>query len=221
VLHAIGLALWGGLFLAALAGFSYAAKNSSILRESGPVPPGKAAAFSLGRCQMAWWSFLILGAFLFLFMVIWDFDTITAGTLGLMGIASGTVLAGATVDTSKNSSMAAEKTQLQNEAASVPPPTPTRSAQITDRIKESNTQLDTPLHTTWLNDLLTDANGLSLHRFQVFIWTIVLGIIFVVAVYNDLLMPNFSATLLGLMGISAGTYIGFKVPEQKNSPPPQ
>jgi hypothetical protein len=49
-----------------------------------------------------------------------------------------------------------------------------------------------------------------------FVWTIVLGIIFVISAYTDLLMPNFSATLLGLMGISAGTYVGFKFPEQKN-----
>jgi len=28
-------------------------------------------------------------------------------------------------------------------------------------------------------------------------------------------MPEFSTTLLGLMGLSAGTYIGFKFPEQK------
>jgi len=25
-------------------------------------------------------------------------------------------------------------------------------------------------------------------------------------------MPDFSTTLLGLMGISAGTYVGFKIP---------
>jgi hypothetical protein len=31
--------------------------------------------------------------------------------------------------------------------------------------------------------------------------------------YNQLAMPQFSATLLGLLGISAGTYVGFKIPE--------
>jgi hypothetical protein len=112
--------------------------------------------------------------------------------------------------------MAAEKAQLQIEAAGVPPPTAVRTAQISNRIAELDKQLATPLHTTWLEDLLSDANGLSFHRFQMFAWTIVLGVIFGISVYNDLLMPNFSANLLGLMGISAGTYIGFKFPEQKN-----
>ena len=37
---------------------------------------------------------------------------------------------------------------------------------------------------------------------------------FVVDVYNRLAMPEFSATLLkGLLGISAGTFVGFKLPE--------
>jgi hypothetical protein len=67
----------------------------------------------------------------------------------------------------------------------------------------------------FLQDILADANGYSFHRFQIFAWTIVLGIIFVSSVYNGLSMPEFSATLLGLMGLSSGTYIGFKFPEQK------
>jgi hypothetical protein len=216
VLHPGWFVAWGILFLVALGFFLYAAKKSSMLRESGPIPAGSEAALSLGRCQMAWWFFIILAAYLFLFMVTWDFDTITAGTLGLMGIAAGTAMAGATVDTSKNSSMAAEKAQLQTEAASVPPPTAARASQIATRIAELDKQLNTPLHTTWYDDLLSDANGLSFHRFQMFVWTIVLGVIFVISTYTDLLMPNFSATLLGLMGISAGTYVGFKFPEQKN-----
>jgi len=41
------------------------------------------------------------------------------------------------------------------------------------------------------------------------------AVILVSSVYNNLAMPEFSATLLGLMGISSGTYIGFKFPEQK------
>ena len=66
-----------------------------------------------------------------------------------------------------------------------------------------------------LRDILRDGSGYSFHRFQIFTWSLVLGIIFLSAVYNSLAMPEFSTTLLGLMGISSGTYIGFKFPEQK------
>jgi hypothetical protein len=43
--------------------------------------------------------------------------------------------------------------------------------------------------------------------------SIVLAFVFVRAVYVDALMPDFDATLLGLLGISSGTYLGFKFPE--------
>lgn len=77
----------------------------------------------------------------------------------------------------------------------------------------------------FIYDLLTDDrrinNGetygtpinFSFHRFQICIWTIALGIIFIFEVYENLRMPEFSDTLLGLMGISSGTYVGFKFPE--------
>lgn len=64
-------------------------------------------------------------------------------------------------------------------------------------------------------DILSDSNGTAaFHRFQIFVWTIVLGIIFVVSVLTDLSMPEFSSTLLATMGISASTYLGFKIPEK-------
>ncbi len=67
----------------------------------------------------------------------------------------------------------------------------------------------------WLFDMLSDENGISFHRFQIAIWTVVLTAIFVVKVYATLSMPDFDAQLLGLTGISAGTYLGFKFPEKK------
>lgn len=67
----------------------------------------------------------------------------------------------------------------------------------------------------FLRDVMADRHGYSFHRFQIFAWTIVLGIMFLSSVYNSLAMPEFSATLLGLMGLSSGTYIGFKFPEQQ------
>ena len=65
----------------------------------------------------------------------------------------------------------------------------------------------------FLLDILRDETGVSFHRFQMAAWTVVLGFVFVISVYRNLAMPDFSATLLGLMGISAGTYIGFKIPD--------
>jgi hypothetical protein len=64
-----------------------------------------------------------------------------------------------------------------------------------------------------LKDVLSDENGVTVHRLQMLTWTIVLIVVFVHGVLSDLVMPVFDATLLGLMGISAGAYLGFKFPE--------
>jgi len=68
-----------------------------------------------------------------------------------------------------------------------------------------------------LNDLLSDGGTIGFHRFQIFVWTLVLGIIFVTEVFSQLAMPEFSSTLLAIMGISGGTYIGFKLPDAKTT----
>ena len=63
-------------------------------------------------------------------------------------------------------------------------------------------------------DICDDGNGLSFHRLQVVIWTAVLGVVFVGSVSRTMSMPEFSDTLLTLLGISNGTYLGFKIPEK-------
>lgn len=91
----------------------------------------------------------------------------------------------------------------------------TRLGQVDQQLRTLEAQQPSMVSNGFLRDILSDASGYSFHRFQIFAWTIVLGIIFLSSVYNSLTMPEFSNTLLGLMGLSAGTYIGFKFPEQK------
>jgi hypothetical protein len=91
----------------------------------------------------------------------------------------------------------------------------TRLGQIDQQLRTLDSQQGPTVSGGFLRDILSDSSGYSFHRFQIFAWTIVLGIIFISSVYNSLTMPEFSTTLLGLMGLSAGTYISFKFPEQK------
>lgn len=72
----------------------------------------------------------------------------------------------------------------------------------------------------FISDVISDKTGVSIHRLQMFVWTLVLGVIFIASVYNDLAMPEFSGTLLGLMGISSGTYLGVKTTAGKNDDAP-
>jgi hypothetical protein len=90
----------------------------------------------------------------------------------------------------------------------------TRLGQINQSLQAAAATANTGGSLGFLRDVLSDSNGYSLHRFQIFVWTIALGVIFIASVYNNLKMPEFSSNLLALMGISAGTYIGFKFPEK-------
>jgi hypothetical protein len=93
-----------------------------------------------------------------------------------------------------------------------------RSAQLKDinaEIAEIEASRSAPVSAGFLNDILSDAGGISFHRFQILAWTSILGLVFIYSVWERLAMPEFSATLLALMGISAGTYLGFKVPEKE------
>ena len=90
-----------------------------------------------------------------------------------------------------------------------------------DQIEDLQRQLDYFQWPAWkgvMYDLLSENKMIAFHRFQIFVWTIVLGIMFVANVYNQLAMPLFSATLLGLLGVSAGTYVGFKIPDKTTAP---
>lgn len=209
------------------------AHKSDILRDGPSAAGAPKLSFSLARCQMAWWFFIIVAAYNYIWMVIGDRDSVTPGALMLIGISAATGLGGVVVDSSKRD----QRQSLQNEQAALtlrlttlaaalaaaPAPANLNELQAehqqkTARLAEVNTALNnlpSPFGPSegFLLDILRDETGMSFHRFQMAAWTVVLGFVFVVSVYRSLAMPDFSATVLGLMGISAGTYIGFKIPD--------
>lgn len=59
-------------------------------------------------------------------------------------------------------------------------------------------------------DILSDDNGISLHRFQNFVWTLIAVIVYLYKlqeVSTGCLLPELSDTLLALTGISSATYV--------------
>ena len=66
---------------------------------------------------------------------------------------------------------------------------------------------------SYWKDILKGTTDYEPHRLQIVAWTIVLVIVFLCTVWSDLTMPSFNGTLLTLMGISSGTYLGFKMKE--------
>jgi hypothetical protein len=67
----------------------------------------------------------------------------------------------------------------------------------------------------FLKDILRDELGYSVHRTQMFMWTVIMGIIFVTSVIRFQQIPQLDESLLGLMGISSGAYVGLKTMENK------
>ena len=70
----------------------------------------------------------------------------------------------------------------------------------------------------FLQDLLSDSEGVGIHRFQMVVITTALGLVFLYEVMTRLTMPTFDASLLTMMGLSAAAYVGLKVPEQSSPP---
>jgi hypothetical protein len=178
--------------------FIWLCRNRGLIRSGQPgVPPVK-QPYNLSLFQMAFWFFLVIVSYVFIWMINDELDTITDSILLLLGIGTGTALGASLIDKNKE--------PLPEQATIATPPEPGKP-------RESR---------GFLVDLLNDEGGISLHRFQLFVWTLVLGVIFCGSVYNNLQMPEFSATLLGLMGLSSGTFLGFKLPEgTKPAPAPE
>lgn len=169
--------VWLGCLVVFVVLMIWCAKSTDLLRE-GPAVDGVPQPYGLGRAQMAWWFFLVVLSYSFIWLVTGDRDTIPTSILALMGISSATALAAVLV--------------------------PTSDAETGGRKSAG-----------WWRDLVGDDTGkLALDRLQIVVWTLVLSGIFLFSVIWELTMPEFSATLLALMGISSGTYIGFKLPQK-------
>ena len=74
---------------------------------------------------------------------------------------------------------------------------------------------------SFLEDILKDELGYSVHRAQMFMWTVILGVIFVTSVIRFQQIPQLDESLLALMGISSGAYVGLKTMENKTVSEPK
>jgi hypothetical protein len=72
----------------------------------------------------------------------------------------------------------------------------------------------------FFEDILSDASGVSIHRFQLLVFNIAFGLAFLLETFKpgSAGFPQFDATTLVLLGVSVGTYTASKALE--NQPPP-
>lgn len=213
-------------------------KIREALSDIGPPPASGFRTWSLARCQMAFWFVLVAVSFLSIWVVTGALDTITGSVLALIGIGSGTALGSAMIDVStdsqskldelqqKEQKLNAEFLEVDNKAAAAVGSAreeflKSLKTAIEGRLFSIRKQIlkrsSIPISQSFWDDILNDQEGgAGFHRIQMVVWTLILGGIFVYSVWKTLSMPEFSETLLALQGLSAGTYLGFKIPDKKS-----
>jgi hypothetical protein len=176
--------------------------------------------YSLGKSQMAFWGLLVAVSFAGVFIVTRSMERIPPPVLILLGISGGAGLASSVINNSKKSEAQARIAQLRKDEddlksqLNVGPMVSFRLTAIQGEIGKLSTLLQLGQSKGFWHDICDDGSGLSFHRMQVVIWTIILGAVFVWSVVYTVSMPDFSDTLLALLGVSNATYVGFKIPEK-------
>ena len=218
------------------------ARRSATLKDNliPQIDPAR-QTYSLARWQMAFWFTLVFASYVLLYIILGDANTLSNQALMLMGISGATALAAVAVDAAKDTPadavnaglrllgiknytdidrINAEIADRQKRLASTPPASAQVIAQLNSEILDRQLLLQNYedaikgfVSEGWFKDIVTDLNGTALHRLQVLCWTSLLGVIFLIDVWHDLTMPQFSDTLLALMAVSGAGYVGFKYPE--------
>lgn len=217
--------------------------TTGICRDSGRPPPfpGAKQPLSLAKVQMGFWFLLIFNCYLWLWITTGEEDTLNSSIPILLGISAGTAFGDNLITrslanrafASPANSPAAATAMCSSLAPLVSPQNGVASAAaspagaVTDTVGVMQGAVATPISasptflergTSTLFQLISDERGVTFHRLQMLAWTVALGFIFLSDVYYDLAMPHISSNLLSLMGLSTGTYLGFRVPEVTQQP---
>lgn len=166
--------------------------RTTLLRDSDPKQPDyRMRAFSLAKSQQAFWTIVIIGSFIFVYFSQGVcVDVLNNTALLLLGISTGT--------TALTAVLPKKDPAKPNE-----PPPPAGQ----DHVPPS-------LHENFLDDILSDNEGINIHRLQMVIWTVVFGGIFIHQVVKLGKFPTFDDQAYVLMGISSVTYVWFKRTEK-------
>jgi hypothetical protein len=162
----------------------------------------KKPGFSLSLTQLAFWTVIVISSSIYVWFFTGPCGSITipimfdSVNLGLLGIAAGTTIVGQGINSNQQNNPATNgMTAQQNQ----------------------------PARGFFFLDIISDETGVSIHRLQNVIWTLIVGIIYIDFVCTSSLLPDskvITGTLLGLMGVSSGAYLGLKTTENTTTPAP-
>lgn len=180
----LGLLLLIEVLIVAL--FLVLGKRTELLRDSDPKQPDfTKRPYSMAKTQLAFWIVVIVGCFVYVYFKKTEFNDVINGTaLVLLGLSTATTALSAVAG-----------------SPGAPSPAPDHPA-------------PPPLHENFLSDIMSDNEGMNVHRVQMLLWTVVFGIIFIHQVYKGGAFPDYDEKIYGLMGISSATYVWFKRSEK-------
>ncbi len=189
--------------------------------------------FSLAQSQMVWWFWIVLSSFVYLAIYYREIGGgLNQEALTLIGVGAGGAIGAAIIEQARVNKGDAlsrynDATWQMLNPGSPPPQGTTFFPDPYDVAVKAAKQLGSD---GYFRDILSDADGISLHRFQSAAWTVVLGIIFLFNVFYPqaqqivdtakqltdgfVSMPVLTTFELTLLGISTGTYLGLKIPEK-------
>jgi hypothetical protein len=148
--------------------------------------------YSWSRIQLAWWSVIILSAFIAILLTSKDnqVPSLDQSTVILLAISGATSITARMIDVS----------DLSNNLV---------------RHQDCSSQ-------GFFLDILSDNNGASVHRFQTIVFNLAFGAWFIIHVLNHItspdvnsIIPKISDSNLLLLGLSSATYAAMKSTENK------
>lgn len=152
--------------------------------------------YSYARAQLTWWTVIVLSGFATIILKRQEIPTLTNGILILLGISSATTMAARLSDNSDQ-----DQTETKGLIQNMP-------------------------GQNFLLDILSDSNGVSIHRLQAVLFNIVIGFWFIHETLTNMvdpalnmsnILPDIEPNNLILMGLSAGTYAALKTTENKGT----
>ena len=162
--------------------------------KNGNLRNPKDSPYSYARVQLLWWTLIILTCYVFFFGVTGVLMPLNVTAVLLLGFGAIVYGTGKIID----------------------------SRQVTEN-KGNRTQdnVDSDTEPDFIRDILSDDNGISIHRFQAVIFNLVFGIGFIGFFINSLMLlkypfPDFTDWQFSLLGISSATYLGLKASENKS-----
>lgn len=146
--------------------------------------------YSFARSQLFWWTLIIICCFSISYGSTGEMPELSKSCLVLLGISLGTTTTARIIDNNEINNSAVHRYQ-------------------DEKGKKGK---------GFLYNILSDENGVSIHRFQALVFNVIFGLMFIVEFASDSeTFIDFSNVELGLMGISSAAYVGLKMNENKSN----